>query len=41
MLEALVETTKDVDDEDPVIDGWPQIDQCVDHALEFVTLLAH
>jgi hypothetical protein len=41
MLEALVETVKDVEDEDSVVDGWPQIDQCVDHALEFATVLAH
>jgi hypothetical protein len=41
MLEALVETTEYVEDEDPVVDKQPQIGQSIGHALEFAAILAH
>jgi hypothetical protein len=41
MLEVSVETIEDAEDEDPVINRWPQIGQSINHALEFVAVLTH
>jgi hypothetical protein len=39
MLEALVQTLKDVEDEDPVFNGCAEVSQVVDHGLKLAALL--
>jgi hypothetical protein len=39
MLEALVQPPKDVEDEDPVINGCAEVSQIVGHGLELAAVL--
>jgi hypothetical protein len=39
VLEALVQPPKDVEDEDPVINGCAEVNQTVGHGLELTTVL--
>jgi hypothetical protein len=39
VLEALVQPPKDVEDEDPVIDGCAEVSQTIDHGLELAAVL--
>jgi hypothetical protein len=39
VLEALVQPPKDVEDEDPVINGCVKVSQTIDHGLELAAIL--
>jgi hypothetical protein len=38
MLEALIHPLKDVEDEDPVINGCAEVSQTIGHGLELTTV---
>jgi hypothetical protein len=39
VLEALVQLPKDVEDEDPVVDGYAEVSQTIGHGLELAAVL--
>jgi hypothetical protein len=41
VLEALVQSPKDVEDEDLVVDGQAEVGQTIDHGFELATVLRH
>jgi hypothetical protein len=41
VLEALVQPPKDVEDEDPVINGCAEVSQIIGHGLELAAVLIH